>query len=469
MDTKKEAMQNGSNGLDRIANYIKKLKFKKVVMGGIEPEGAYQAMRELVSIFTDIYTEQENQNADLERRLQSALLNQGGDTERLQELKAQVEARLDALKAENDSLRSQLADAGNNPELEELRQANQALTAELEDSRNALEEKQQALENSRATVESLRSQLLEVRNTAAADHADLTRQLSEAQQKAEAQLAQSVNDSAMQTKLALAEQQILNFRREKEELAAQLRDAQAQMKESSFRNETLEEVYLDANRRRREIIENANVKAEEIIKAAEADAIIQKDNADAEIKETRARFAQELQVLEGERDALSGKIASEMEALHNRIAAEESAAEAHCKEMLEQTQIQNEEAVMAAEDRAETIRAEAIAKHDEMIEQARVESDQIIEKANEDAEAVRKEAQNVMCMAQATYKQERKKYDALLSRLGELRKETLRSIQDNINQFQTLSFNLTNSGISMDTEHLTSAEALSDDEKMRLQ
>lgn len=364
------------NELDRIANYIKKLKFKKAVMGGIEQESVYQAMRELVSMFTEIYTAETEKSSQMESRLQELTQAQSSVDFRVQDLKEQAARRAEKLKAEYEALKRKL---------------------EAENT-------------------ALKSQLKKESDSHAGELSGI----------------QAENNSLKDELQAATE--------ENERLSAQLQELHEHVNESDFQRETLEEIYLDANRRRMEILDSASAEAEGLKRSAANENAEEQQRFAAEMEAWKAEFAQEKKRLEDERDEAAVKFEETLAERRAQAASEE-----------EESRARGEAMIREAEEKAQ-----------EIIANAEAESSLTLNEAQAEAYRRRAEAEEMVASAQAKYKNERLKYDGMIRRLGELRTEILHSIQRDVNQLQSLAFYMSGSGIEAETENMTGVDQLSD-------
>ena len=367
------------NELDRIANYIKKLKFKKAVMGGIEQESAYQAMRDLVSMFTEIYTAETERSAQLEARVQELQQVQSNVDYKVQGLKEQAASRIEKLKADYEARQRKLEEE-NSTLKEQLKKEGDSYSGEIT-------------------------------------------------------LIQDENIQLKDQLQAAAE--------EKEQLCSRLAELNEQVAENNFQHETLEEIYLDANRRRNEILEAANAQAD-----------VLRQNAENENEEAKQRFIADMEAWKAQFDEEKARIEAEQ--------AEQTAAfEAELAEKRSQAEAEENE----AKERCEALLREAEEQAQGILDNARQEGARTIAEAEEAAERSRIETESLVASAQAKYKTERSKYDVMIRRLGELRGDIMRNIQKDVNQLQTLAFHLSGSSIESDTDHLTGTDELNELQK----
>lgn len=367
------------NELDRIANYIKKLKFKKAVVGGIEQESAYQAMRDLVSMFTEIYTAETERSGQMEARLQELQQVQSNVDYKVQGLKEQAANRIEKLKADYEA-------------------------------------RQRKLEEENAT---LKEQLKKEGDS----------------YSGELVLIQDENVQLKDQLLAAAE--------EKEQLSARLAELNEQVAENNFQHETLEEIYLDANRRRNEILEAANAQADVLRQNAENENEEAKQRFIADMESWKAQFDEEKARIEGEHEAEIAEFEADLAEKRRQAEAEEAEAKEHCEALIRE-----------AEQQAQDI-----------IANAQAEGARTVAEAEEAAERSRIETESLVASAQAKYKNERSKYDVMIRRLGELRGDIMRNIQKDVNQLQTLAFHLSGSSIESDTDNLTGTDELNELQK----
>ncbi|MBR4132868.1 MAG: hypothetical protein IKT99_07800 [Oscillospiraceae bacterium] len=367
------------NELDRIANYIKKLKFKKAVVGGIEQESAYQAMRDLVSMFTEIYTAETERSGQMEARLQELQQVQSNVDYKVQGLKEQAANRIEKLKADYEA-------------------------------------RQRKLEEENAT---LKEQLKKEGDS----------------YSGELVLIQDENIQLKDQLQAAAE--------EKEQLSARLAELNEQVAENDFQHETLEEIYLDANRRRNEILEAANAQADVLRQNAENENEEAKQRFIADMEAWKAQFDEEKARIEGEHEAEIAEYEADLAEKRRQAEVEEAEAKEHCEALIRE-----------AEQQAQDI-----------IANAQADGARTVAEAEEAAERSRIETESLVASAQAKYKTERSKYDVMIRRLGELRGDIMRNIQKDVNQLQTLAFHLSGSSIESDTDNLTGTDELNELQK----
>ena len=367
------------NELDRIANYIKKLKFKKAVMGGIEQESAYQAMRDLVSMFMEIYTAETERSSQLEARVQELQQVQSNVDYKVQGLKEQAASRIEKLKADYEA-------------------------------------RQRKLEEENAT---LKEQLKKEGDN----------------YSGEINLIQDENIQLKDQLQAAVE--------EKEQLSSRLAELNEQVAESTFQHETLEEIYLDANRRRNEILEAANAQADVLRQNAENENEEAKQRFIADMEAWKAQFDEEKCRIEGEHEAELAEYAADLAEKRRLAEVEEAEAKAHCEALIREAEQQAQDIVANAQQEG----ARTVAEAEEAAERSRIETESLV------------------ASAQAKYKAERSKYDVMIRRLGELRGDIMRNIQKDVNQLQTLAFHLSGSSIESDTDHLTGTDELNELQK----
>ncbi|MGX8698355.1 MAG: hypothetical protein ACSW8F_00290 [bacterium] len=419
------------NGLQPVADYIKELKLKKAVVGGVDQEDAYKAMRQLTQIFSDVYGEVVDENDSLRRQLAEAKKNRGGVS--AAELNA-ANAELVSLRAENGKLKDTLRDAASMKEASDHEISK--LKGQLEELRWKVEEipaaqltegDVDAREVAEAAEEKLRA--MEAERDAALSA------LQEAESK-----AQSVRETieAAETAEAEAKSQLKSVKKELEEL----RNAK-ELDRSD--HETLEEIYIDANRRRQEILAAAGNNANEILTAARQ-----------EEETMRQKIAEAQEALEAERQSF----AQEMEEERARREAEVNALLSEGQADLEaraQELAQDREALEA---RRQGILDEANAKCDALLAEAEKRGDEIVATAERDAAAAKLEAQRIVNGVGETYRRERAKYEAMLLKLSELRTDILSDIRGDIDQLQKLAFDLTGRSLEQNAKSNVALEGM---------
>lgn len=368
-----DAVRGKTDAMEQIVNYIKRLKFKKAIVGGIDQEDVYKSMRELVSMFTEAYSVETEKSEKLEKQLSQAEHARELAESRYQSLKSQLAQRLETVKADSDALEQQME----------------------------------------AEKRELTAQIAQLTGEREAAEAALTAQI-------EALTAQCEADAA-----------------EKERLKAELSEARANLDENTFERESLEDIYLDANRRRKEILAAAEQAAESMKRAALEEAV-------ADQQRIRAEQAAEAAVLAEREEAISAK----EETCKNRcdaLLAEAESAAADVKAAAAAVKADAEAAAAAivadAQDASAALLAEAEAKGAHLVEEAKADAQRRCAEVDAQIKA-----------AQDTYRAERAKHEALLRRLGEARGEVFRSIQKDINLLQSLAFRMSGSGV--ETENI---------------
>ena len=489
-----ETSPSGRENLDRIAEYIRQLHFKKALVGGIEQEDAFRAMRDLVAIFSDINKEQQAKYAALERELANARRS---------------------LSSTNTLGVSQQSETAR--QVEDLRSANEV-------QRSRIEELLTALENEREGARDAALRSAQALDEAGQERDNLVQQLAEAAAKQQS------------TESELDNQQKENARLEKE--IARIKQL---LNQSDYERESLEEIYLDAKRRRDELLNKADLDAQSILNKANEAAEQLRSAAASEAAEVKSKaeaaWGEMQQRIQDESQALQLRIQKENAAHQARITAEEAELEAKRQQVMEQVKqsqekleaerlhsqqqakAEAEELLAAAQRDAEAIRNDAAAaldaakqqaeaamqsaheaadaekaaasreieaqrgEYDKLAERLAVErqqfqaqqekakaaveaqcaevlkgaqrqADELLAEAQQERSRARADAEALIATAGDTYKKERSKYDALVRKLCDLRMEALQDIQRDISLYQSLAFELSTRGITSDSRNM---------------
>lgn len=521
--------ENRGDGLARIADYINQLQFKKAVVGGIAQESAYQAMRDLVSIFTEVYTQETEHSAQLEAQMVSlraevTRANQEAENwkaqaqrmgeesgaemyadptlqlrvtelererDNLQRLEAearraleQSEAKVGKLETENAVLRQQLVqpETGFTDMMEEVKLQLEERETKIRDLTAQKDRLEQEAKSTRALREQIEAQLGTLRGEngnlqkenhslsaenlrlreqlLSAQEADVqTRRALEAKAQAEERLERQLRENEklqeqlsarddysteelgqIQSKAQELNARLMKAEEENRSLTEQLRRVKEQAEEASFQHETLEQIYLDANRRRKETVDAANAQAESILRASEAEVRKRKQQLEGEAAEARAQ-------MEREQQEFRQKQQQELEQFEQQRT---QAQERYAAELEQHKQDQEQLLEKAKEDR------------EALLSQARADADKLIADAQEQAEECRIQAENLVQSANSTYKKERARYEDLLHRLAELRASAMRGIQEDMNRFQAMAFELSNSSMGEETRALVGLDQMDD-------
>lgn len=488
-----ENTQASREGLDRIAEYIRQLRFKKALVGGIEQEDAFRAMRDLVAIFSDINKEQQAKCASMEKELAALRRRLSDSTAVGQSQQTESIRQLDELRSANETQRSRI---------------NELLTA---------------LDNERAGARdsALRS----------------AQELEQARMECETHVREV---ESLNARLHRADEEGQNLQAQISKLESKLAKANEALNKSDFERETLEEIYLDANRRRTSILDSAAREAEEIrtqaseeakeLKASAAQEAAEKRTAaeaawvevqekiqsetaaheqkisadQAQIDEQRkkllARVNEEKAQLEAERTELYSKAKSDAEALLESAKTEASTLVQRAKDdseaMLRTAAESAESVISGASAEAEKLKAAlnteieerrgeyqklfsqlqadqkllqkqkeeaktlAEAQCADLVAEAKQKADLLLSDAQKERARAQAEADAMIASAGETYKAERSKYDAMVRKLCDLRMEALQDIQKDISMYQTLAFELSTRGISGESRNLDDVASL---------
>lgn len=400
----------GGGGLDAVADYLKNLRLRKVVMGGVDQEDAYEAMRELTSIFTEVYN--------------SAV----GDTEVLRRRLSDAESRAQKQYAEELSAAHE--------ETQRLEQSLTELSEELEREREA-----------RGVAEAKAAEL-EAKFAAQPDGIDpaalaeearrLTAERDEAKAKAESAVA------SMEAARVEAEQ----LRRELEEVQ-ELRN-----KEQSERM-LLDDIYIQAHRRKDEIINAASERAEAICAEAttQAEAIVDeaKQNADAiaaEIAERENKTRAEIEAYQKAQferfEADERAFAEKQKAQEDELAELELHDREECDRMLTEAQNKRDQMLAEAQDKHDQMLAEAENKRDATLDEARKMASELIDGAREESERVHAEADRYMAEAEKAYRAAQARYNEMVERLSQQRTQIIAGIRKDVEALQEIAFDMSN-------------------------
>ena len=391
----------GSGGLDAVADYLRNLRLRKVVMGGVDQEDAYEAMRELTDIFADVYNEATGETEALRRRLNEA--------------ESRVEKRF-------------------TEEISTIREEKQGLEQSLLELRAELEGEKEA--RSRAEE---KAQALEAKFSEQLDGLDPV-QISEQMRR----LAGERDEAKAKAEAVLAS--VEATRAETERLRQELADVQQLREKEQSERMLLDDIYIQAHRRKDEIINEASERAEALCAeaSAQAEAIVSeaKERADAMTAEAKERAdAIDAEITERE-SKTRAELESYQKAQLERFEADEQA-------FAEKQKAQEDElAEQGIRDREERSRmlAEAQSKCDMTLEEARKMASELIDSAREESEHVRAEADRYMADAEKTYRAEQARYNAMVERLSQQRTQIIVGIRKDIEALQEIAFDMSNHG-----------------------
>ena len=371
-------------GMEGIAEYIKDLKFKKAVVGGIDPENAYSEMRTLVSMFNDVYNAEAQKTADAEKKVE------------------ELTAALDDEKSRNEA---------------RLRSIEEQTIQHLEKSRN--------------------------------ENIELKKRLEAAGSDGEEKIRAQKRITSLEGHVTSLEETIRNLKIENSEIKGELSEAQAKCKEIDFRKETLEDIYLDANRKRTDMIEKATKDAEAIIKEAEAQVLTIKENA---VKENDELIAKN-ESLKNENETMASEVEAKRAAMLEEC--EKEAAEVRAKneaenaEIIKNAQAKSEEIIAEANTKADAIAANAKAEGEAAVAKANEEAKEIVANAEKKAAAIKTDVETRIAEAKAAYTEKSRKFNDMAGKMNALRDETLKNIQNDMTRMQELAAGLNDTKIDL--------------------
>lgn len=376
-------MAENTNGLNEVAEYLKRVRLKSAVVGGVDREDAYQAMSRLTQIFSKVYNELANEN--------NALRQQNAD----------LKKALDAEKKRAE------------------KPASAEETAPAENAAPAIE----LPENSSEAV-------LEVAEKAQKEITRLRTELSEAVRRG-----------------ASAEEALDAEKVKSEKLIADLNAASAELKtikeadrEREFEKETLEEIYIDAKRKRNNMIAEAQEEAERIRSGAEED-----------LKELRKKVEEAKEAFEAEKATRYLELDRELDEKRAAGLALESETQKNCDERIQQAENQASKLIDDARNDAAELRKNA----EEAAEKVR-------EDAEKDADELRVEARKVLDSAKKRYIIERARFDEQINKLGDVRTSIIRDLNGNIASLQKFVNDITERGAEIEAKAAPTVETAED-------
>lgn len=437
-----EDAANGIYGLSEISKYIDDLKFKNAVIGGVDKEDVYVSIREIYYMFTQSYDllsgrlKQELSNSEqLKNSLKAARSEAAIKSERLEkqakieldskkaELETQNAQKLEKLKTEFDD---KIKIAAANARTESANETEERFKSEIEKIRRQLEDKNRELDSVASQLEKAKkapafaekeqldnlreqeslyekkledlSEKARTRETELTAKLDIVKHENNELQAREAKLNTELN--TLKGQLAVKESEIK--RRESE----YQRELELAKSGTAARGETLEEIYIEARAVRERAIAAAKQKADEIISEAEKEAEGTRVENEAKIRKTEADAARiRTEVLE-EADALYAEAQEKADKLGEAAKARGEENDSHCAKLL-------------------------------------AEAEQTVSGANA-------KAAEIISVARQDYQREREKYNTHLTRLSELRTQTVGEIQGAVQKLSGLIFDMSMLGIRAD-------------------
>ena len=393
------------NGLARVAAYISNLKFKKAMVGGVDQEDALNSMRELTQIFTTVYNKVVMENESL--------------SEQLEEAKRTIADLSQGVPVPS-------APQGSNEELERLQ-------GEVDQLHALLEQKDEAIAAAEGARDSLMEQLAARTAEAAADADNSSRMVEEKVEAARAQRDAALADAEEARKESDAAKEALeNANAEIQNLRSQVRDLRQTRQFEDSDRETLEEIYLSANRRRNEILSEAQSKADAIR---------------TEMEQTRNEL--ELALSQREQEA------------QQKIEEQEAEAQAR----FQKSQEDSETLLSDARAMGEQLRQEAEEEAQNTVNEAHVLAGEIVKKAEDEAAATREQTEAYLVAAGDKYRAERARYEEMLGRLGDMRKAVLNDIRADIDNLQKVAFDMTTRSLERESDSSVLLNNLDEEEK----
>lgn len=371
-----------TNSIENIAEYIRNLKFKKAVVGGIDQENVYSEIRTLITMFNEAYNDIAKQKSEAEKQVQDV-----------------------------------------KKELEDERSQNEARLRSIE------EQTIQHLEKSRA------------------ENKELKKRLDAVNTDGEARAQRKV--SALEGDIEKLEDSIKELTEENFSLKAQLSDTQSKFNEMTFRNETLEEIYIDANRKRTEMIQKANEDASAIIKEAEVRGEEIKMNAEKENNELISKNQQIKDDIDALENEIETKRATMMDECNKEVAEIKSENEKACSELIRNAETKSEEILNKAKAEADAIAETAKANEAETIAKANEQAEEIITKAKTEAEGIKFDAESRIAASKALLEENRTKFNSIVTDLNSVRAEAIEKIQKDIDRMQGLASALSDNNMEL--------------------
>ena len=93
---------------DDIRAYVENLKLKKAVVGGIDPESAYQSMQNMYSMFVDVYVAEHKHVTELEKELRDTAGTASGKEKKAADENGRLREAAALLENENSELKKRV-------------------------------------------------------------------------------------------------------------------------------------------------------------------------------------------------------------------------------------------------------------------------------------------------------------------------------------------------------------------------
>ena len=383
------------SGLEQIGTYIENLKFKTALVGGVDKEEVYTALRDIYQLFGDAYEQSRTQG-------EMAGASRGG--EEITRYKAELvekNAELSEKDAELSEKNAELSEK--NEEIIWLKsqaegleqQIQQVSTGEAAEQREKYwSEKVEALE---AEMQKQQEKGVEreqaLRRENGADAARYREEMTTLRKQTEARIAEQQEElEELKKALELLMKEHEQREREHEHELSLARTG------AELRSETLEQIYLEAREHRTEMIERAKIDAEEILSQAR----------------------------EEEQSARS-----------------ESIREA------EEKYLQAQHELIEAQQRVEEVRSEEA----RLREETQLSVMSIHNEAKDKLVSAKEEARQIIDSARIVYQREYEKYNHQLLQLGNLRSQTVKGLQESVTKLNDLVFEMSSEGIRSDAEN----------------
>lgn len=456
--------RNNITGLANIAEYIQNLKFKPVLVGGVDKEDVFVSIKEIYRMFSDIHKREVDKvlNLEGEKRKQSEEL-----ILRLQKKIARLEEDVDNEKAASASLKEELEKArkeaakgkGNEPAAaatEKNKTAPVVVPAALPvaapvsapvaapvSAQVAAPVKEIVIDESREKdwENRLKLQTEKYQKDIEAEQQNVSVLRKKLNEKEDEQLSlqrkHKAREEELTQEISKLESKISVMKNEAEVLESEHKKALALATSKVVeRDESLEEIYVDARNKRVEIIRKAEEEAKAKILAAEASAEEIRAKSERVLQEARDEAYTVIQQGREEATAAYAETLKEAEEKYQEILRDIEEANLMVEKANEEIEQSKQEAIKVADE----INMAAMAR---------------LDAAEETLADAREEAKEIVDSAKITYMQECEKYNDLLMKLGEARADTVKTVQETVSRLSNLVFDMTSEGIRQDAINTT--------------
>ena len=309
-------------GLEKIGTYIENLKFRTAIMGGVDKEEVYTALREIYRMFGEAYEQSRAQG-------EIAGASRGG--EEITRCRAELSEKneeIEWLKSQNEGLEQQLQQVSTGEAAEQREkywsEKVETLEAEIQKQQEKGIEKEQKLRReNEEDVARYREEVTALRKQAEARVAEQQMELEELKKALESLMKE-------------------HERREHEhehELSLARTGAE-------LRSETLEQIYLEAREQRTEMIEKAQREAEAILSQAREEEQSARSESIREAEEKYLQAQRELieaqqrvEEVRSEEERLREETQQSVMAIHNEAKEKLASAKEEARQIIESARI----------------------------------------------------------------------------------------------------------------------------------